>query len=155
MMVGTHRARAGFTLLELLLVIAILGIVFGIFSWFLLRSLRQTELREAAAQLIADLRRSRSNAQQSGRVSTLELGPLKTAYSVKIGSGTPRNFSLPHRVTVEAQVGGSRVVNQPPFGTLDDTGLVWKLQSPAYSDMRLYVKVVGITGKVMLSAAVD
>lgn len=52
-------------------------------------------------------------------------------------------------------MGGLRVVHQPPFGTLDDAGLVWKLQSPAYSDMRLYVKVVGITGRVMLSAAVD
>lgn len=154
-MMRAERPRAGFTLLELLLVIAILGIIFGIFSWFLLRNLRQTELREAAAQLIADLRRSRSNAQQSGRVSTLELSPLKTAYSLKVGSGAPRTVGLPHRVTVEAQVGGSRVVNQPPFGTLDDTGLVWKLQSPSYSDMRLYVKVIGITGRVMLSAAAD
>ena len=155
MKLGNDRTLAGFTLLELLLVIAILGIVFGIFSWFLLRNLRQTELREAAAQLIADLRRSRSSAQLSGQVSRLELSPLKTSYSVRVGSGAPKTVDLPHRVTVEAEVGGLQVVNQPPFGTLDDTGLVWKVQSPSYSDMHLYVKVVGITGRVMLSGSAD
>lgn len=147
--------RAGFTLLELLLVIAILGIVFGIFSWFLLRSLRQAELRDAAAQLIADLRRARSDAQRSGQVTALQLDPLKTSYTIRIGAGAPAAREVPHRVTVEAQAGPARVLYQPPFGTLDDRGVVWRLRSPASADLQLYVKVVGITGKVMLSAAAD
>ncbi|PNY80776.1 pilus assembly FimT family protein [Deinococcus koreensis] len=149
------RRAAGFTLLELLLVIAILGIVAGIFSWFLLRSLRQTELRDAGAQLVADLRRARSDAQKSGQVTTLQLDPLKTGYTVRVGAGTPAARELPHRVMVETETGPPQVLYQPPFGTLDDSGVVWRLRSLSYTDLQLYVKVVGITGKVMLSGAAD
>ena len=51
----------GFTLIEVLVIIAILGIIMGIFGLNLLRSLRQSQLREAASQLAGDLRRSRAD----------------------------------------------------------------------------------------------
>ncbi|GHF45802.1 prepilin-type N-terminal cleavage/methylation domain-containing protein [Deinococcus metalli] len=146
---------AGFTLVELLVVLAILGIIMGLFGWNLLRGLRQQELREAASQLAGDLRRSREDAQRTGQDSTVTLAAAKTTYSVTTGPATPRVVEVPHRVLVTPVQGGASVTYHPPFGTLGAQGAVWEVQSPAADDLRLYVKVVGITGKVMVSAAQD
>ena len=69
----------------------------------------------------------------------------------------PASYVSPHAstFTVTAVEGGPSVTYRPPFGTLGANGAVWEVQSPASADLRLYVKVVGITGKVMISATQD
>ncbi|WP_309569804.1 prepilin-type N-terminal cleavage/methylation domain-containing protein [Deinococcus sp.] len=151
---GSAR-HAGFTLVELLVVIAILGLILGIFGLNLMRSLRQNQLREAASQLAGDLRRSRADAQKTGQNSTLTLAAGKTTYTRVVGAGAPQVVTVPNGVTVMAVDGGPSVTYRPPFGTLGAGGAVWEVQSPAAADLRLYVNVVGITGKVMISAAQD
>lgn len=147
-----RRTPAGFTLLEVLTVLAILGIVGGIFGWNLMRVLRQNELRDAAYQLVTELRRARGNTQKTGVATQVALQADPTSYAVSVSGGVPDVQRLPHGVKVNPAVTGSDVQYQPPFGTLDGSGVVWKLQSPADESLNLYVKVVGITGKVMISA---
>ena len=152
---NAHSPRSGSTLVEILVVLAILGILMGLFGLTLLRSLRQNQLREAASQLAGDLRRSRADAQNSGQASTLTLDSAKTRYTRVVGAGAPQALDVPNGVTVTAVEGGPSVTYRPPFGTLGADGAVWEVQSPASADLRLYVKVVGITGKVMISATQD
>ncbi|CAM3395681.1 Type II secretion system protein GspH [Deinococcus saxicola] len=146
------RGQAGFTLLELLVVIAILGIIAGAFSLYLIRSLRQSELRDAAYQLVGDLRRARTGAQKSGVVNQVKVATDSSDYTVKVGINAPVTLTLPHRVKVTEQSGGVALDYQPPFGTLAATGASWKLTSPSNANLNLWVKAIGITGKVMLSA---
>lgn len=144
-----RRAQAGFTLLELLMVIAVLGLVGGMFTYTMMRSLKRGELRDAAYQMVTDLRRTRANAQKTGLASTLTLSAGQTTYTTQTVGSAPVNYTLPHAVKAVAARGGLSVRYQPPFGTIDTTGNIWALQNAM--GMTLYVKVVGLTGKVMLS----
>lgn len=151
---SAKRPQAGFTLLELLVVIAILGIIVGAFSLFLLRTIRQNELRDAAYQLVGDLRRARTGAQKSGVVNSVTVTTGTSAYAFTV-AGSPlqtRNLTLPHGVTISPMGSTVNLSYQPPFGTLAATGVSWKLTSPSNANLNLWVKAIGITGKVMLSA---
>ncbi len=148
----TGHSQAGFTLLELLVVIAILGIIAGAFSLYLIRSLRQSELRDAAYQLVGDLRRARTGAQKSGVVNAVAITSNTSEYFLIAAGGTGQVRTLPHGVKV-APVDTTVILNyQPPFGTLDTTGVSWRLTSPSNANLNLWVKAIGITGKVMVSA---
>ncbi|WP_295817734.1 type II secretion system protein [uncultured Deinococcus sp.] len=147
--------RGGFTLIEVLLVMAILAVVMGVLGLLLVRSLRQTQLREAASQVAGDLRRVRADAQKTGQVSTLTLAAAGSRYTMQAGSTAARVVEVPNQVTVTPVSGEPRITYRPPFGTLGAEGAVWAVQSPAAADLRLYVKIVGITGKVMISGTAD
>lgn len=147
--------QAGFTLLELLVVIAILGIIAGAFSLFLLRNIRQSELRDAAYQIIGDLRRARTGAQKTGVVNSVEIITGTSGYQLKVGDGIASARTLAHGVKINPVDTTVILKYQPPFGTLAATGVSWKLTSPADPNLNLWVKAIGITGKVMLSATQD
>ncbi|CAM3512890.1 type II secretion system protein [Deinococcus frigens] len=152
---NANRIQAGFTLLELLVVIAILGIIAGAFGLFLIRSLRQSELRDAAYQMIGDLRRARTGAQKMGVDNAVAITPNTSEYLLAVGGGTGQVRTLPHRVKVSPVGNTNLLTYKPPFGTLDTIGVSWKLTSPADPSLNLWVKAIGITGKVMLSATQD
>jgi type II secretion system protein H len=67
------RTLAGFTLIELLIVMAIVGIVASILAGFFIGSLRKTQLRDGAVQLLTDLRQARSQAQRTSQGSKVTL----------------------------------------------------------------------------------
>lgn len=148
-----RHGQAGFTLLELLVIMAILGIIAGIFGLFLIRALRQNELRDAAYQLISDLRRARSGAQKTGVDNVVEIVPNTSGYSLKVGDGAASARTLPNRVRINPVGATTLLTYRPPFGTLSANGISWKLTSPADPNLNLWVKAIGITGKVMLSAS--
>ncbi|NTY01699.1 Tfp pilus assembly protein FimT/FimU [Deinococcus sp. JMULE3] len=139
----------GFTLLELLLVIAILGIIAGIFGWSLLGSLRATQLRDAAAQLGADLRAARSATLKSGQSTTVTTTPSSGSYTVTRGADT-RTLTLPGSVQVSAQTAPS-VQYRAPGGTTDGAGVIWTLRHPGNGKL-MQVRIIGLTGKVILNA---
>lgn len=147
--------QRGFTLVEVLLVMAVLAVVMGVIGLLLVRSLRQTQLREAASQVAGDLRRVRADAQKTGQDSTLTLAATGSSYTMQAGSAASRVIEVPHQLTVTSVSGDSQVTYRPPFGTLGEDGAVWAVQSPAAGELRLYVKIVGITGKVMISGTAD
>ncbi|MFB9994415.1 type II secretion system protein [Deinococcus oregonensis] len=147
------RATEGFTLIELLVVMAIIGIVAGVLGFSLLNNLRRTELQNAAAQLAADLRSTRTNAQKTGLVSALTVVAGGTTYTAQTRSAEASARSLENGVTLFPDSASPTAVQYyPPFGTLATTGTVWELRSPTTWIPSLFVKVVGVTGKVMVSA---
>ncbi len=151
-----HR-HAGFTLLELLMAIAVIGILAGIFGMSLIRSIRTAELREAANQVAIDFQRARSQAQRNSK-DVVILVPRGTAGSTyTVGSQT---VTLANRVTLLCKTNcgssGATVATtyQSPYGELGATGSVFIVQSPVSGIPALEIRIVGVTGKVILTKAV-
>lgn len=147
----------GFTLIEVLLVVSVVGILLAVLFSASLRGLRMNQLREGAVQLATDLERARTVAQRDSRDSTVSLVSTSATapgvgYSLTL-SGTTVNYTLPHGVRVARSNSSSphTVTFNAPHGTLGANGVVWVVSSPRMSDV-LYVKTVGVTGKVALSA---
>ena len=74
----------------------------GVLGWSLLGSLRASQLRDAAAQLSADLRAARSTALKSGQNVTVTTTLNAGSYTVQRGADT-RTLTLPSSVQVSAQ----------------------------------------------------
>ena len=149
--------RDAFTLIEMLVVLAIIGILAGIFGWSLLSSIRKAELREAANQVASDFRRARSQAQRGSADVvvdwTLDAGGKISSYSVA-GQSRP----VVNRVSMSCTTGcgsGSSTINKvtytAPYGELGATGNVFTLRSPMTSLPSIEVRIVGVTGKVIVA----
>lgn len=146
--------RQGFTLLELLVVIAIIGILISIFSVNLIRSIRTAELREAATQVATDLRRARSQAQRGSTAVQLSL-PGTTASTSYTFTSQPR--TLPNGVSLVCKTNCSAsavtVTYSAPYGELGATGRVFTVRSPVSTITPYEIRIVGVTGKVILTRA--
>lgn len=145
---------SGFTLLELLIVMAIIGIIASIFSWGFIRNIRTSELREAATQVAADFRRARSQAQRQSKdiVLVLPNGTGGTTYKVDTENKTISNGI---RVSCTTSCAGANVnvTYQAPYGELGSgaTGNVFTLTSPMNGITPYEIRIVGVTGKVILT----
>jgi prepilin-type N-terminal cleavage/methylation domain-containing protein len=147
----------GFTLLEILVVLGIIAILMGIFGINLIRNIRTAELREAAAQVATDLRRARSQAQRGSNDIVLVLPGSAGNTTYKVDTVTK---TLPNNVTVicKTTCGSGTTTNvtyQAPYGELGAgaTGSVYTLRSPMSGINDLEIRIVGVTGKVILTAA--
>lgn len=146
---------SGFTLIEFLIVIAILGILVGLVGFGTVRSARAAELREAATQVATDLRRARSQAQRGSTNVTVSWDAGNSVrYQV---SGSERR--LPGTVTLNCTsncsgsgTSGNLVTYTAPYGELAGaTGKVLRLASSFPGLTPLEVRVVGVTGKVIVT----
>lgn len=160
----------GFTLLELLIVMLMVGVVAAALLYNQNRNRQRQVLREGVYQVISELIRARSQAQVTSRSSTVSVvvaDPANRTFRVATGGNAAVTRPLPANLTLRAcaplAVAGSAsicgpstasssvtVEFQPPYGTLDAAGNVWQVTSTALGES-LYVKVVGVTGKVILS----
>lgn len=146
--------RAGFTLLEVLVVLAIIGIIAAAFYVNLNRALHDAQLREAASQVVGDLRRARSTAQK-GSTDIPILLPGSAGGSTYSVNG--QNFTLPYDVKLVCKTncsGGSTALTYTaPYSEIKVDGYVFTLRSPATGVQPLELRIVGVTGKVMLAQA--
>lgn len=147
----------GFTLLELIIVIAIIAIIAGIFGNNLIRSIRAAELREAANQVASDFRRARSQAQRGSADVvvdwTLDAGGKISSYRVA-GQSRPVANRVSMSCTPSCGSGSStinKVTYTAPYGELGATGNVFTLRSPMTSLPSIEVRIVGVTGKVIVA----
>lgn len=146
--------QKGFTLLELLLVCAIIGVMgtvgFGLFR----RASNVAQVSEASAQLSADFQRARSSAQRSNRDATLAFSTTTaaTSYTLTVdGQALTRTLPAGIQVAVSPAV-AKTVTYRAPFGevSLASTG-TYTLTSQRDSALVRYLRIVGLTGKAYQS----
>lgn len=146
---------SGFTLIEVLVVIAIIGILGGIFGSSLIRSIRTAELREAANQVASDFQRARSLSQRGSTNVTITApkGTASGSYSVDGQARTlPNNIKLVCKTNCGTGAAAATTY-QAPYGELTNLGSVFTVQSPASGVAALEIRIVGVTGKVILTGA--
>lgn len=153
-----RRATAGFSLVELALVLVILSILLALFGVSYMRSVRKAELRDAATGVVADLREARSRAQ---RVSSAQVVSWAPGTPVTVYSAGSQARTLPGGITLsclsgcDASAAGNRVTYLPPYGELSVSGAtpaakILRVSSPVTGVAPFEIRTVGVTGKVLL-----
>ena len=142
--IGRVRSRSGgFSILELLVVLAVVGILFAIATPSYLAWQVRTSTREAAVQLARSIDRARIDTKRTGvsiTVSATELDPF-----VFVVDGTDQ--SLPSLVEVTST---SSVSFNPPYGTQEEAEVEFRIVSTRDASVGRTVRVVGVLGKVVI-----
>jgi prepilin-type N-terminal cleavage/methylation domain-containing protein len=84
-----RHARRGMTLIELLLVLAVIVVVVGLAGPMFYESMRVQQLRSAADQLRTDLSKARNRAMSSGQMLGLTL--TENSYTIGLASEVDEN----------------------------------------------------------------
>ena len=144
------RTRRGFSLVELLIVISILGILLSL-GWGLgQRMVNRMRVQEAVAQLNADLESIRSSAQQRSQSASLSVSSSPaTSYQLTL-NGQTRTRSLPARTQLELSTTPLTVTYTAPFGEVNAPAFLMVGSSGGAPPK--YIKIIGVTGKVIQSA---
>lgn len=161
----TSRKQFGFTLLEMLLGIAILGILGGaaLRTYFL--ETNRSQVRALQQQLVADLQDARSKAQRFSTPRTIRFVNA-TQYQILNGTTVTQTRNVPTglRILVRTSSAGgpvvptsNEIVYRPPFGLLSTVNppaveVGRATASPTTLTGSVFIKVIGITGKVISSA---
>lgn len=160
------RSSLGFTLIEVLIVVLIIGIITAVLVAFSADSYRKTQLRDGASQMIADLNRARSQAQRSSTDSVVSIvgavgspdNRYTTTWAVAGTTSTTTQKTLPAPIRVAPYSAANSIKTitySAPYGEVGGSnavsGILWEISSLSTST-KLYVKAVGVTGKVILSA---
>lgn len=131
--------KAGFTLVEVMIVVIMIGITSLLTAPKLRDALSRTTVRSARSNLIALYQQARGSAIETGRVTTLSFAgnvALLTATPRLSGAGTvdtignPQNFFLLYQVTVTP--GGPLAVDPRGLGSSVATTIY--LQRDGYTD---------------------
>lgn len=138
----------GVTLIELLIVCAVIGILSALAAPTFVGATRRARVSEASAQLAADLQRARSSAQRLNQNSSLSIESASaTSYTLTIGAQDIAR-TLPANTRVEIDSEELTLIYTAPFGEMDVSNEVLTVRS-AGSEAR-DVRVLGVTGKVYL-----
>ncbi len=139
--------RRGFTLIEVLVTLAVLAILLGLSATGLSQYRKRLALNQAATQLATDLNRARSQARRTS-----------TRQAVSAPNGATRyTIASPGRTVVRGLPGGVRfyrgatVTFYPPYGNTDATPKQFVLEG--VGGERVFVNVVGIGGKAVVVRA--
>ena len=138
--------KNGFTLVELLIVIAILGIIGGISAPTFIRARDRARVGEVTAQLVADLTRARSNARSSNLDSVISW-TNNTKYTATY-NGQTLTRTVPSGITL-TMPNGNNITYEAPLGERTITAdIAFRVTRTGKSDIFEEVVVLGVTGKV-------
>lgn len=152
--------RSGFTLLEGLVVLAVLGILLAIATPSYLRWRATAITNEAAVQFARDIERTRTEAKRFNTRMRIELASDNTGYRrINEASGARTSISLPPGVRLEPgdtldPQGHPRstwyIIFFPPYGTTDASPASFRVWWSNDTSIERTVRVVGLTGKVIV-----
>ncbi|GIW33609.1 Tfp pilus assembly protein FimT/FimU [Meiothermus sp.] len=143
----------GVSLVEFLIVLAVLGILLGV-GFVSLRSYQESlAIREAATQVATELLNIRQQARRQSVNFSFQADANSSTYGVGPSSSLPQlpQKTLPQGVTFQSvPAGEGRVTFLAPYGIVDVANRTYVLQGPG--NRILNVHIVGSTGKVVVRA---
>lgn len=147
---GEESRSAGFTLIEMLVVLAILGIIGTMGVTTYIRESRVAAVRQAAIEMQSDIETLRSSTIRYNGDSKFALATGGKGYTLTIASNPAattitRTFSNGVTATTTA----SDLTYKAPLSTVDAPDRSYTL---SFDSISYYVKVIGVTGKAVLSA---
>ncbi|WP_342770219.1 prepilin-type N-terminal cleavage/methylation domain-containing protein, partial [Meiothermus luteus] len=143
------RGPKGLSLLELVVVVAVLGVLLGV-GFVSLQSYRQNlAIREAALQVATELMNIRQQARRLSLDHVFEARQGGSTYQVG-PAGALMERSLPAGVVFQRVPAGGRVTFYAPYGRVSAANSTYELQGPGARVLQ--VNIVGSTGKVVVRA---
>ena len=144
--------RRGYSLVELIVVLAVLAILLGVGSVTLLGYQRTLALRQGVATVFADLTRARAQSRKTSQDWQVVLTSNQSSYVVRRAGVADQTVELPRGVRI-GDVGGVPLIVQysAPYGLRPQgsSSLVIPLQGTGRQGR---INVVGISGKVVVVA---
>lgn len=143
-------SQKGISLLEFLIVLAVLGILLGV-GFVSLNAYRQSlVIREAATQVATELLSIRQQARRQSLNFSFEASAGSNTY--KVGrTNQLASKSLPSGVVFHSvPSGGGSITFLAPYGTVSAPNRTFTLRGPG--NRMLSVHIVGSTGKVVVRA---
>ena len=138
--------QKGFTLLELLIVCAVIAILTAVGIVTFRNAIERARVNEAATQVSADLQRARSSSQRFNRDSTFQI----TAANLKAYKLTVNGQETTKTLPAGAQFDTANTISySAPFGEVGGAAIT-TLKVKSASGAERSVKVLGVTGKVYL-----
>lgn len=153
------HSRAGFSLVEILIILAGMGLLMGMATVSLQGLRERTGVRQAATDYAVILRQARTLAQRYNANVTVQLtglsGGLANGYSltqVRSSGSVTQTYSMPSGVRAKAAVSGGEttLTYQAPYGEVVSTGLSIRFESSRNNSVGVTVGAVGLTGKVVV-----
>jgi prepilin-type N-terminal cleavage/methylation domain-containing protein len=144
------RLDKGFSLLELLIVLVVMGIVAGVGYASLRGMMERNRLDAAATQVANDLIRARSYAQTKNVASSWKKLD-SSAYQFALGSDI-KQYSLPGGIKFSEPADGTEVAYSAPYGEVSVNGSAVAAVKVALTNGKgaaTEIHVVGVTGKVI------
>jgi prepilin-type N-terminal cleavage/methylation domain-containing protein len=111
--------RQGFSLLEILVILAVLGILLGISGFMLSGYLRQQHLNEATRMFGETLRRIAETATSESQGYTVTLTGNSLSWRATVDPGTPQLLTLSNDTALSSPVSSFAFTGR---GILDTTG---------------------------------
>ena len=142
------RSR-GFTLLELIVVLLLLGLLYGLTAPMLSAGSAGLEMKAASRQLAAGLRKARGVAVAERRDAVLELDVAQRTFSL---TGDPKIYSLPKQLELSLFTAQSELVREETGGIRffpDGTSTGGRVTISAGTSQQ-WVDVDWVTGRVTI-----
>ena len=144
------RIRAqGFSLLELLIVVVIMGMVYVLVPGMIFGGVSGADLRASSRDIASGLRQARSLAVNARRETFVTLDLEKRAFSL---SGNARIFQLPEKLELKLYTAQSEIVNerQGSIRFFPDGSSTGGRVTVASGERKYLVDVDWLTGKVAI-----
>lgn len=142
--------QSGFTLLELLVVVVIMGLVYVLVPKMIFSGVSGPDLRAGSRDLASGLRQARSEAVNLRRDTSLVLDLEKRSFTL---SGHEKTYQLPEAVELKLYTAQSEIVNekQGAIRFFPDGSSTGGRVTVASGERKFLVDVDWLTGKVSIA----
>lgn len=155
---NSFSRNSGYSLLELLVILAVVGILLTILFGSVGTQIQQSKLREAVSQVAADIEKARSASFRSSKSTAIEVANDGRSYTLIFDADARRPVQtekrpLPDGITLSVSYpnNANRIIKKfgytAPYGTITATGLRVSLTSVRINNPKTFY-LVGVTGKV-------